>query len=115
LKDVKNAIKDLNENISDDHIEKILKTNEIDNQKFIDFKEFRNLFIELVAIYDQNIDNKDNIFHFVNTSYSIHDSDQEEGYEQLFGKQTSKKKRQNNSQINFEIQLHNFDEKLNFW
>jgi len=75
LKDVKSAIKDLNENISDEHIYKILKTNEKENQKFIDFKEFRNLFIELVAIYDQNIDNKNNIFHFVNTCYSIHDSD----------------------------------------
>lgn len=75
LKDVKSAIKDLNENISDEHIDKILKTNEKENQKFIDFKEFRNLFIELVAIYDQNIDNKNNIFHFVNTCYSIHDSD----------------------------------------
>ena len=47
-KDVKNALKDLDESISNEEIEKIMKFHEKKSEQYICFKEFRNMFLELV-------------------------------------------------------------------
>ena len=65
-----------------------MKIHDKKSEQYISFKEFRNMFLELVDNHHQNKENKDNVFHIIDTSYSIQGSDIEEAYQLLAGKQS---------------------------